>query len=96
MNMDTITRSVEAPVTEVNKKTGVVRAIVSDDSNDRSHGLLIPRVLMGRLGNERRWCATTTGKASRGLFPVGNAVEMERTTYRAADSSPYGDQVLGR
>ena len=30
------------------------------------------------------------GKASRGLFPVGNAVEMERTTYRGRRSILMG------
>ena len=69
MNMDTITRSVEAPVTEVNKKTGVVRAIVSDDSNDRFNTVFDPEgCSLEGWQRAARWCATTTGKHPAGSF----------------------------
>jgi len=82
-------RSVQAPHVEVNHRTGIVRAIISDDSNERFSTVFDPygcewdgweHAGMPLLYEHGTW-------ETRGTLPVGNAVkDLERTKFKGRDS----------
>lgn len=90
--MTQLVRSVDVAHTEVNKRTGIVRAVVSDDSRDRFDTRFDPE------GCEwDGWQAGGSlvlyehGRGNRGQLPVGNVVEgPERTTFKGRRSIVTG------
>lgn len=78
-----IIRSIGEAHTEVNKKRGLVRAIVSDDSNDRYRTAFLPdgcdySAYLAAGGP----VLIDHGMNARGTVPVGNAEAIEASTFR--------------
>jgi len=82
-----LTRSIDAAHTEIDPKRGLVRAIISDDSNDRFNTIFDPEGC-----DWSGWQAGGSlvlyehGKSARGHLPVGNAESLERTTFKGRRS----------
>jgi hypothetical protein len=81
-----IFRSVDGAYTEVSKRRGLVRAIVSDDSNDRYNTAFLP--------HGADWSGYMKaggpvlfdhGIGTRGTLPVGNAEAIERSKFKGRD-----------
>jgi hypothetical protein len=102
--MQVIHRTVDA-YTEVNKRTGICRAIVSDDSRDRYRTVFDPEGCEWSGWRDGGSCVLYEhGKEGRGKLPVGNVVEgPELTTFRGRrsiitgtrfwDTDPFAKQV---
>lgn len=87
-----LVRSVDNVHTEVNRRTGIVRAIVSDDSNDRFKTVFDPEGAdWSGWENGGRVVLYEHGHGTRGMLPVGNVEEgPEVTTFRGRRSIVTG------
>ncbi len=80
-------RAIEAPHTEIDRKKGTLRAVVSDDSLDRHGTILDPEGIEWddymRAGGPILF---EHGLCQRGRLPIGNCENLERTNFKGRRS----------